>query len=53
MSPLIYSYFYGPVSKELGLLDEHPEFTIKSPLFSTLYSMDIQEASEFLMKLSN
>ena len=41
MSPLLYSYYYGPIAQELGVLGEQEEFTTKSALYSALFSMDI------------
>jgi hypothetical protein len=41
MSPLLYSYFYGPIAQELGVLGEHEQFTTKSALFSELFAMDL------------
>ena len=52
MSPLLYSYYYGPIAQELGVLGEHEEFTTKSALFSVLFSLDLEEAGVMLRRLS-
>lgn len=52
MSPLVYSYYFGPITKELEMLEDSYEFTTKSALYNRLFSMDIQEASELLFKVS-
>jgi hypothetical protein len=45
MSPLIYSYYYGPIFSELNILPDEADLTSRSALFSQLYSMDLQEVS--------
>jgi hypothetical protein len=42
MSPLIYSYYYGPIFAEMDILAGETDLTTRSALFSKLYSMDLQ-----------
>lgn len=53
MSNLVYSYFFGPIAEELHLLDSDADLRAKSWLYERLFAMDIQEAGEYLMKISD
>ena len=52
MSPLLYSYHFGAVGRELGILESNFDWTVRSELYSTLFPMDIQEACEFLSQIA-
>lgn len=46
MSPLAYSFHYGAIAQEIEVFDEnHKQFTTRSALYKTLFSMDVEEAS--------
>jgi hypothetical protein len=53
MSPLAYSYHYGPICQEIEAFKHaNNKFTTNSSLYKTLYSLDIEEARACLAGLA-